>query len=228
MSDFLMNVLARSTGQARTIQPRLPSRFEPLQSAPEEIFQESFEQSSSLVLSSSQPSAPPSPQSAQGQSKPILRSTSELTDQASNSNSAVAPESSNSLIQASKGVTRSSATAPLNSAQANSELHSHLDTKEKDLLSARSPLVIHDAESHKTEVRSPVLQPQITRVQEPASFANLPTPREPTVIKVIIGRVEIRATTTPIAAPSSPPSYQPPQPDLSLENYLRSRNGGGG
>ncbi|MDX2215560.1 MAG: hypothetical protein SFY66_20010 [Oculatellaceae cyanobacterium bins.114] len=155
-----------------------------------------------------------------------MRSASEPTDQASNSNSAVDYESSDLLIQVSRNVARSSSTAPLDSAQANPELH-RLHKKEKDSLSAQSPMVVRTSKSHKTEVRSPVLRPQITRIQEPASFPNLPTPQEPTVIKVIIGRVEIRATTAPTATSSSRLFYQSPQPDLSLKNYLKSRSGGG-
>jgi hypothetical protein len=240
MSDFLTNVLARSTGRADTVQPRLPSRFEPLQSIPQEIIQESLEQPSSLSITSPEQSLTPfSLESAQGQVKSTLQSVEfEPANQSLNPNSDVeftnnpnsVFQSTNltSLTQPTENAASSLSTTPLEPAQENSDLIVRPQRVEQNSLSSHLPLVAHVPESVKTEVRSLVLQPQITSIQEPDSSPQLPAQPEPPVIKVTIGRVEIRATASPISTPPSRSASKPPQPTLSLENYLKSRNGGGG
>jgi hypothetical protein len=54
-----------------------------------------------------------------------------------------------------------------------------------------------------------------------------PDPQTPPVpsVHVTIGRVEVRAVMSPLAAPPKRP-VAPPGPKLSLEEYLRARNGG--
>ena len=69
------------------------------------------------------------------------------------------------------------------------------------------PFVIKPAVSHE--------KMQITKPAEPI---------EPPVIKVTIGRIEVRAVTPP--APIPPQQVKQSSPVLSLDEYLRLRNGG--
>lgn len=66
-----------------------------------------------------------------------------------------------------------------------------------------------------------VVHPEV----KPAVFPSIPLPSssEPRAIHVTIGRVEVRA----IMAPTAPPkAAAPPTPKISLEDYLKQRNGG--
>jgi hypothetical protein len=59
---------------------------------------------------------------------------------------------------------------------------------------------------------------QIAKPAEPTE------PTEPPVIKVTIGRIEVRAVTPPAPIPQQ--RVKQPSPVLSLDEYLRLRNGG--
>ena len=73
-----------------------------------------------------------------------------------------------------------------------------------------------------SQKKSPnVVHPEI----KPAAFPSIPLPSssEPPAIHVTIGRVEVRA----IIAPTAPPKVAaPPTSKISLEDYLKQRNGG--
>jgi hypothetical protein len=67
-----------------------------------------------------------------------------------------------------------------------------------------------------------IVQPNITRHEEPrASEPAQPAP----VIRVTIGRIEVRAN---LPNPATPPPAAPPAPKMSLDDYLRSQHGGNG
>jgi len=72
-----------------------------------------------------------------------------------------------------------------------------------------------------------VLQPEIISPLKPAATSAVsllqPSPKEPPSIHVTIGRVEVRAVMPSVAAPKPAP---PSGPKLSLEDYLKQRNGG--
>ena len=65
--------------------------------------------------------------------------------------------------------------------------------------------------------------PSVSR-RESRATASMPHPVPPTTVHVSIGRIEIRATPT-AAKPAR--SQAPAGPRLSLDDYLRTRNGGG-
>jgi hypothetical protein len=69
--------------------------------------------------------------------------------------------------------------------------------------------------------QSQVIQPSMVSIEKPQALTDPTTP----TIHVTIGRVDVRAMTPP-SAPRSP--APPPQPQLSLDAYLRSRQGGRG
>jgi len=89
-------------------------------------------------------------------------------------------------------------------------------------------LTATDADQSRRATTGPlVIRPQVARADESNSHAKgaaKAPPAEPAapVIRVTIGRVDVRA----VSAPAPPPRRQAPTgPKLSLEEYLRSRNG---
>jgi hypothetical protein len=72
-----------------------------------------------------------------------------------------------------------------------------------------------------------VVQPEIISPLKPAATPAVsllqPSPKEPPAIHVTIGRVEVRAMM-PAAQVKPPPERSAPK--MSLDDYLRSRNGG--
>lgn len=85
-------------------------------------------------------------------------------------------------------------------------------------LSSLSPLVV-ESRREETLRTQPILEKQGRLSQAAAQ----PIPTQPT-IRINIGRVEVRAVSDP--ARVTPKASVPPTPRLSLEDYLRSRNGG--
>lgn len=76
------------------------------------------------------------------------------------------------------------------------------------------------SESWRSETGRPAaLQPSVARALPLPSVLPAPEPPAPT-IQVTIGRIEVRASAPPPAAPRKPASG----PTLSLEDYLRQRN----
>lgn len=81
------------------------------------------------------------------------------------------------------------------------------------------------AERNRESTREPAIQPitieQIVLPDKTQPRAS--EPAEPAAIRVTIGRVEVRATTPP--QPPAPRT-RPPGPALTLDDYLKKRNGG--
>jgi hypothetical protein len=82
------------------------------------------------------------------------------------------------------------------------------------------------AERNRESTREPAIQPipieQIVPPDETRPRAS--ESAEPAVIRVTIGRIEVRATTPPL--PAAAPRTRPPGPALTLDDYLKQRNGG--
>jgi hypothetical protein len=73
--------------------------------------------------------------------------------------------------------------------------------------------------------RPPAFAPQAERrADSPAR--QQPEADAPSVVRVTIGRVDVRAVMSP--APAAPPAQRPARkgPSLSLEDYLKERDGG--
>jgi hypothetical protein len=81
------------------------------------------------------------------------------------------------------------------------------------------------AERNRESTREPAIQPiSIEQIAPPAKTQpRASEPAEPAVIRVTIGRIEVRATTPPLPAA---PRTRPPGPALTLDDYLKQRNGG--
>lgn len=106
-------------------------------------------------------------------------------------------------------------------------------------LAEAGPQLPQPARSSSTnEERGPLDDPAERGVAPPSGspFATVPAPTvrppvpvaprpEPPIIRVSIGRVEVRAMMPPTPPQPRPPSSKPP-PSLSLDDYLKQRDGG--
>jgi hypothetical protein len=90
-----------------------------------------------------------------------------------------------------------------------------------------SPPLLRRRTSASQEKSQIVVQPEIISPLKPAATPAVsllqPSPKEPPAIHVTIGRVEVRAMM-PAAQVKPPPERSAPK--MSLDDYLRSRNGG--
>lgn len=98
---------------------------------------------------------------------------------------------------------------------------------ERPAAPATSPSIVQPVVERVIERREKIAPPDRSRDVRSASAPTTaneapPEPPAPPVIHVTIGRVEVRATPTPAAPRRAAHST----PTLSLEDYLRSRNGG--
>jgi hypothetical protein len=240
MSDYLSNLVARSFDRASLIQPRLASRFEP-QSGLHEPLVESFlelaaeRQSQQLSVYHAAPQAV-HPQAVRPQIQPPEQSLPAILQ----------PEVPGLMPSTSMPQTRSNPSRPI------SHSESSLSSQARSLASTRLP--IQPQAALRSEVHPPVASNQISRpevvsapIPSPGPLANLPalqiqpqivslaeqkpSPIQSEVetklptIQVRIGQIEVRAIAAP---PSARQSAKPPAPRLSLEDYLKSRNGGKG
>ena len=80
------------------------------------------------------------------------------------------------------------------------------------------------AERNRESTREPPIQPiPIEQIVPHKTRPRASEPAEPAVIRVTIGRIEVRATTPPL--PPAPRAH-PRGPSLTLDDYLKKRNGG--
>ena len=93
----------------------------------------------------------------------------------------------------------------------NHDMSPRTDTK-------RSRSSAHDQEILPIVIKPAILQEKM-QITKPSDLI------EPPVIKVTIGRIEVRAVTPPAPIPQQP--VKQPSPVLSLDEYLRLRDGGG-
>ncbi len=100
-----------------------------------------------------------------------------------------------------------------------------LVSKEKNQIGVQPELIRTELISKGKDrmVVPPELISHLKPATAPAVSLLQPSPKEPPAIHVSIGRVEVRAIMPPVAAPKPTP---PSAPKLSLEDYLKQRNGG--
>lgn len=185
MSDFLSNLIARSFSDAPTIQPRVPSLFEPTSA---EFFDES-ELSASLAGSESTPAEKATTsKTARKESRPLAQEHRFKADAADR-------EAVPLLVSREK----EKLIVPFTSS-VNEKNHS-------------------DSAKHVSQVFSetrslqPLRHDRSTQLERRAS-------RSAPIIRVTIGRVEVRAVHPPA---SKPKPVKPATPKLSLDDYLRRR-----
>ena len=210
MNDYLINLIARSLDRAPAIQPRVPSVFEPSDLGSEQ--------------SSGDASNPTGKHSAADVLTPAQRKPGELLAQRRMSvlepHTAVTgmrrPPDNAPAIQPSRGQVRASGhETHLSTDQGISEASprplSESPRSSRELIHATQP---------RPPVRSPVMPTHELSVGTSLQPANMtPAP----VIRVTIGRIDVRAVLPPAQSPRRITSTSP---KLTLDEYLKQRNGG--
>ena len=232
MSDYLHNLVARTLGQAPLVQPRLASRFETAQAGGEPDL--------ALLDVEHRPAHPPVLHPPDTDSKepdtphrlavpPGAEPTRAATDLDIAPATTSAPPPSNSAIELARGQP-----APLVPVAAQ-EVTLVVQPVAPPILPSAPALMASEAQDNPREHWPAVerIRPSAGWVEPlaaPSAAAPAPTRRQPAVdpppaptIRVTIGRVEVRAVLPP-PAPARTPA--PATPKLSLDEYLRSRNGG--
>src|ERR1039458_263580 len=204
MSDFLSNLIARSSAAQRAIQPRLPSRFE---SPAAGQFTE---------VQSSAPATTP----AQMEPGISPASKSFATDQ---------PTIGEPIANAAPGSAAAKKAAHTNEATTISTSHSD-DASEAGSSTKKTVVPSSAAIGQKKQgdikplqsFQQPSERPAFQARRQNSFSPNEPRPSAP-AIHVTIGRVEVRAIQS--AAPKPKPA-KPAPPKLSLDDYLQKRDGG--
>ena len=204
MSDFLFNLLARSSAAQPAIQPRLPSRFESPAAGQFTEVQPSAPATTPAQMEPGISSAPRSfatDQPATG--KPIGNATpsSATAKKAAHTNEATTLSTSHSVDASETGFSAKKTVVSSSAAIG--------QKKQGDI----KPL-----QSFQQSSERPAFQPR----QQNSLLPNEPRPAA-TVINVTIGRVEVRAIQC--AEPARKPA-KPAPPKLSLDDYLQKRDGG--
>ena len=211
MSDYLSNLIDRSLNLTEVIQPLLPTRFEPLQPSGEplveqflELEQEGRVPSPRISLSSFSQSPPLNPQS-----QPLTAGLNPLPPTQAIAVDSVIPPPPEQL-----------ASKPINQQCFVDQMNVPVEPSSAANPQSKSHLIPERVESYQ---RSSVIQPRIVSSPEPVAASVSIAQPEPPTIQVTIGRVEVRANVA--ASPPRQPAKLP-TPNLSLEDYLRSGNGG--
>ncbi len=198
MSDFLSNLIARSFSDAPAIQPRVPSLFEPTTA---EFFDEP--QSSTLEPVSELSSTETTARATSGAIISEVHAEPDplKPDKPAERRAPAIAQTAHSAKQRAEGRTleieKNKVIVPVDSFQAQQK-----DAGDKKSVSESF------AESRPIQ---PLYQKDFSPVDQRPS-----TP----IIRVTIGRVEVRAIHLPAAAPKQ---AKPARPKLSLDDYLRKR-----
>ena len=214
MNDFFSNLIARSFSDAPVIQPRLPSLFETAanefsdggqSSAPALATPETIPTTASLGVASK--SSPPS-----GPVRNRIANASEASSEEPPLRSD-GPEQKRApqIAQAQSSEERAPAR----------ELH----VKTRIIIPADSFADGEQHEDHKTRASESFSQRRSVqpRVRKDLSAVDQRSSTTPPIIRVTIGRVDVRAVHQPTPAPK-PAKASPPK--LSLEDYLHKRERG--
>jgi hypothetical protein len=251
MSGFFESVAARARGEASTIRPRLPSRFESAD-AGAELFELNIETTAAPRV----PPDPAAPPAAASDSRPAIAQRGETTSPA-----AAPPAARVETVEVPARPVAPVPRAP-RTPEAAPEIHAFAQPPPAVTRTSEvsSPATVPSAPLHSTETTArqgpraapppdPAVEPMpvatfASRVEyalpvatarpapaEPAPVrppraerraAGLATPREETTVHVSIGRIEVRA---PPAAPEPRRREPRASPVMTLEDYLQSRRG---
>jgi hypothetical protein len=220
MSDFLSNLIARSFTDAPVIQPRVPSLFE---TAADEFFDESqsFEPAPAAPETITPANAP----------LPVLKPTpvnetamTKLGTDTSDASDTVAERHLPNLDRLAQQNPPLTPQAPQSGEQTAEVTKTEIKTK-RVIIPADS---FRDAEKDadkKHRASEPPLQPRSVQARRRKDFWPVEqwSQTSAPIIRVTIGRVEVREVHPPPPAPKQP---KPAPPKLSLEDYLHKRDGG--
>jgi hypothetical protein len=215
MNDFFSNLIARSFSDVAVIQPRAPSLFE---TAADEFSDQSQSPTVDIaapekIATSRSLGVPSKPSPVSGSVGNPIANTSEASEEEHPLRSDSLAEKRTSLIAQTLSSEKS---APVRKVQVETKriiapADSFRDGEKDEDVKERAS----ESFSHRASV-----QPQ---VQKGRLAVNKRSSTPPPLIRVTIGRVEVRAIHPPIHAPKS---AKTPSPKVSLEDYLHQREGG--
>jgi hypothetical protein len=216
MSDFLSNLIARSFIDAPLIQPRVPSLFE---TAADEFFDEPPSVESAIaapetIAPANAPAAASNSLSIKGTptTKPVATVSDGRAEQHQHLLKPDVPADENATVTAQPPQSGEQATEA-----------TKLEVKTKRILVPLSSFRAEEKETEKKERPAQAFsepRPRHSRRRKDFSSAEPPSSTSPPIIRVTIGRVEVRAIHPP---PSAPKPAKNAPPKLSLEDYLRER-----
>jgi hypothetical protein len=248
MSDYLGNMIARTVSPAVPLHPRLPSLFEPAPATRETVSWAEFEQKNfgeqPPVTGSSEKPAPISlPLSIPMVRQSVLREAEQTVFDISRARDVL--ETNRKSVAAAQLRILSRATPvlrnekPPNSSRrksdiilspqrdaipsASHEVRTRKETPSQEPSVDSKAAVVPDLHKHELLNWSRI-QPLVPTVRSSPPIAPLPLvpTKAPPTISVTIGRVEVRAVMPHVAVPK-PATRSAPK--LSLEEYLKQRNG---
>lgn len=218
MSDFLSNLIARSFIDAPLIQPRVPSLFE---TAADEFFDEPQSVESAIaapetIAPANAPAAAPNSLSLKGTptAEPVATVSDAPAEQHQHPLKPDVPADENATVTAQ----------PPQSGEQTTEV-TKLEVKTKRII---VPVSSFRAEEKKTEQKERLVQafseprPLHSGRRKDFSSVEPPSSTSPPIIRVTIGRVEVRAIHPP---PSAATPAKPTPPKMSLEDYLQEHRG---
>jgi len=215
MSDYLTRLIERSLGIGPQIEPLIPPIHAPSSLTLSETLETpyAFEPSSAARIETSEKDAP---RRIAADTKPLEPWFSRAESHASQTSSPL-PETQPAF--------------PIKENQRPNPIESPIIAVSRQSSSALRPEPVDITAASpnpplskgKTQV---VVQPEIISRLKPAESPFVPalrtSPNQPPAIHVSIGRVEVRAVMSRVAEPKPAP---PSPPKLSLEDYLKQRNG---
>lgn len=233
MTGYLDGLIARATGSPPAVVPRLPTAFEPPAVAPvtpiagqpalaeddsrSGLFEHPRPAERSPIAETQRRVAPPLPPPADIEPPllppppPPARGDVDVDRLPATRTDHVAPAGAES--------------APASGVRRSPEGNPTVPATAKHPEDSRPPAA---AQSTAPPREAPAIRPAVAVTTEPAPRAVPadPPPDPAPVVRVTIGRVEVRANFTP--PPGGRPSAGTRPPRLSLEDYLKGRSGGGG
>ena len=252
MGNFLDNVAARSLNLLPVVRPRLASRFEPLspvgglsvapafaaetnESAqrPPHVADQSLAQTTNARTLEMRPMQPNAPQVADGSRQQESRTVDRIERapmpdlQAQRTHTPMQPikieRAQAQPPTTTTGAAETQASAAHDKQQVDQATRTAVEREKQATLDSTIRRIV----AGQLDARRERLMPPVLPLREPPPMsraeAREPAERAPTV-HITIGRIEVRAITSPNTEQHRAPAR--PRPMLSLEDYLQQRNGG--
>jgi hypothetical protein len=210
MNDYLINLIARSLDRAPAIQPRVPSVFEPSELGSEQSSVDASNptgrhSAADVMTSAQRKSSEPLAQ----RRRSVLEPHTAVTDMRRPPNNAPVIQPSRGQVIASGHETNLSTDRGIS--EASPRPLSESPRSSSELIHATQP---------RPPVRPPVMPTHELSIGTSLQHTN--TPPAP-LIRVTIGRIDVRAVLPPTQPPRRTTSTRP---KLTLDEYLKQRNGG--
>jgi hypothetical protein len=210
MNDYLINLIARSLDRAPAIQPRVPSVFEPSELGSEQSSVDASNptgrhSAADVMTSAQRKSGEPLAQ----RRRSVLEPHTAMTDMRRPPNNAPVIQPSRGQVIASGHETNLSTDRGIS--EASPRPLSESPRSSSELIHATQP---------RPPVRPPVMPTHELSIGTSLQHTNTtPAP----LIRVTIGRIDVRAVLPPAQPPRRTTSTRP---KLTLDEYLKQRNGG--